>query len=40
VVTTDGEQVAILTAFVRNAALSSEVGVTCHVAARHRLIDL
>jgi hypothetical protein len=40
VVTTDGEQVAILTAFVRNAALSSAVRVTCHVAARHRLIDL
>jgi len=29
-----------LTAFVRNAALSSEVRVTCHVAARHRLIGL
>ena len=40
VVTTDGEQVAILTAFVRNAAPFSEVRVTCHVAARHRLIDL
>jgi len=40
VVTTDGEQVAILTALVRKAALSSEVRVTCHVAARHRLIDL
>src|SRR5438270_7513808 len=40
VVTTDGEQVAIGTAFVRNAALSSEVRVTCHVAARHPLIDL